>query len=285
MLTGRDALLARVDELRAAAGGGRVLLGLAGEPGSGKSTVAVLLAEALVARGVPASVVPMDGWHLSGRELARLGRAGRKGAPDTFDAGGLPRPPAAAPPRRRRDRLGPRLPPGDRGGGGRVGRRRPGRAGGRQRRQLPARRRRVVARGRRRLRRGVVRRRPGRRAPPLARRAARAVRQDAGGGARLGDGAGRGATPAWCARPEAAPTTRSTGPPCGPRPPRSALSAVARRLVDHAPPPHHATARRPTTSGATWARPSPGRASRRSASARRRRCRRRSPTSASAPST
>ena len=31
----------------------------------------------------------MDGFHLANVELARLGRAGRKGAPDTFDAHGF----------------------------------------------------------------------------------------------------------------------------------------------------------------------------------------------------
>jgi pantothenate kinase len=65
--------------------GGRRLLGIAGTPGAGKSTVAQLLAEAL---GEQAIVVPMDGFHLANRELARLGRAERKGAPDTFDAEG-----------------------------------------------------------------------------------------------------------------------------------------------------------------------------------------------------
>lgn len=64
---------------------GRSLLGLAGAPGSGKSTLAAALAEAL---GPLAVVVPMDGFHLANAELARLGRAGRKGAPDTFDAAG-----------------------------------------------------------------------------------------------------------------------------------------------------------------------------------------------------
>ena len=65
--------------------GGRRLLGIAGTPGSGKSTLAQLLAEAL---GEQAVVVPMDGFHLANRELARLDRASRKGAPDTFDVGG-----------------------------------------------------------------------------------------------------------------------------------------------------------------------------------------------------
>ena len=65
--------------------GGRALLGIAGAPGSGKST----LAEALVtALGDAAVLVPMDGFHLADPELARLGRAQRKGAPDTFDAAG-----------------------------------------------------------------------------------------------------------------------------------------------------------------------------------------------------
>jgi pantothenate kinase len=73
--------LARAAALLAA--GGRRLLGLAGPPGAGKSTLAARLAAAL---GPAACVVPMDGFHLAQRELERLGRAGRKGAPDTFDA-------------------------------------------------------------------------------------------------------------------------------------------------------------------------------------------------------
>lgn len=65
--------------------GQRYMLGLAGAPGAGKSTVAQRLLDALPGRAV---VVPMDGYHLANSELARLGRAGRKGAPDTFDSAG-----------------------------------------------------------------------------------------------------------------------------------------------------------------------------------------------------
>ncbi|MEO7423511.1 MAG: nucleoside/nucleotide kinase family protein [Ornithinibacter sp.] len=64
----------------------RVVVGLIGEPGSGKSTVAQAIAEELGARGAVTTVVPMDGFHLANVELARLGLAARKGAPDTFDA-------------------------------------------------------------------------------------------------------------------------------------------------------------------------------------------------------
>ncbi len=38
--------------------------------------------------GGAARLVGMDGFHLAGAELERLGRADRKGAPDTFDAAG-----------------------------------------------------------------------------------------------------------------------------------------------------------------------------------------------------
>ena len=78
-----DALVQRAEAL--AASGGRRILGVVGAPGGGKST----LAEALVGRLAPlACHVPMDGFHLAGAELDRLGRRGRKGAPDTFDADG-----------------------------------------------------------------------------------------------------------------------------------------------------------------------------------------------------
>jgi pantothenate kinase len=65
--------------------GNRYMLGLAGAPGAGKSTVAQVLCDAFPGRAV---VVPMDGFHLANSELVRLGRAGRKGAPDTFDSAG-----------------------------------------------------------------------------------------------------------------------------------------------------------------------------------------------------
>jgi len=69
--------------------GTRRLLGLAGPPGAGKSTVAATLAQRWVARGGVAAVVSMDGFHLSGAELARRGLADVKGAPETFDAAGF----------------------------------------------------------------------------------------------------------------------------------------------------------------------------------------------------
>ena len=78
-----EAALALVDE--ALRSGSRRLLGIAGAPGAGKSTLAERLVEALGERAV---LVPMDGFHLADAALERLGRLGRKGAPDTFDAGG-----------------------------------------------------------------------------------------------------------------------------------------------------------------------------------------------------
>lgn len=75
------AALARAQALLAL--GGRRVLGIAAPPGAGKSTLAAQLLEAL---GPLAQVVPMDGFHLANSELQRLGRAGRKGAQDTFDA-------------------------------------------------------------------------------------------------------------------------------------------------------------------------------------------------------
>ena len=77
------AYLQRLHELTA--DGRRCLLGLAGSPGSGKSTVAEALQRAFTGSS---QVVPMDGFHLANVELQRLGRAARKGAPDTFDAAG-----------------------------------------------------------------------------------------------------------------------------------------------------------------------------------------------------
>ncbi|MFF5705594.1 nucleoside/nucleotide kinase family protein [Streptomyces sp. NPDC012794] len=66
--------------------GGRRILGIAGPPGAGKSTLAARIAGALGPER--AVVVPMDGFHLAQAEVHRLGRADRRGAPDTFDAAG-----------------------------------------------------------------------------------------------------------------------------------------------------------------------------------------------------
>ena len=78
-----DALLARALQLIAA--GRRAILGIAGPPGGGKSTLAEMVVAGL---GDRAALVPMDGFHLAQPELVRLGRRDRLGAPDTFDAAG-----------------------------------------------------------------------------------------------------------------------------------------------------------------------------------------------------
>ncbi|MGW3345611.1 nucleoside/nucleotide kinase family protein [Nonomuraea rubra] len=84
--SGGSRLVERVRGL--AAGGERVLIGIAGCPGAGKSTLAGRLATELTAAGLPAVWVPMDGFHLADVALERLGRLGRKGAIDTFDGHG-----------------------------------------------------------------------------------------------------------------------------------------------------------------------------------------------------
>lgn len=98
-------LASRARELTArvvSGGAGRAVLGITGAPGAGKTTlVERLLVE--LASAPPAGLrdrvtggvtgdwvahVPMDGFHLSDAQLDRLGLRDRKGAPETFDAGG-----------------------------------------------------------------------------------------------------------------------------------------------------------------------------------------------------
>ena len=64
--------------------GERRVLGIAGPPGAGKSTLAEAVCAALGA--ATAALMPMDGFHLSNDELVRIGMRDRKGAPETFDA-------------------------------------------------------------------------------------------------------------------------------------------------------------------------------------------------------
>jgi pantothenate kinase len=82
-------LLERLAALVPAAGEPRRVVGIAGPPGAGKTTLVEALLAAASAdprlRGRVAHL-PMDGFHLPNAELDRLGRRDRKGAPDTFDA-------------------------------------------------------------------------------------------------------------------------------------------------------------------------------------------------------
>lgn len=64
-----------------------LLVGIAGSPGAGKSTIA----EQLVARLAHSALLPMDGFHLPQATLRELGSRERMGAPDTFDVAGFVR--------------------------------------------------------------------------------------------------------------------------------------------------------------------------------------------------
>lgn len=81
--------LADLLQTRAAAGN-RVIAAIAGAPGSGKSTLADKLVGKLNARqpGL-AAILPMDGYHYDDLHLVPAGLRPRKGAPMTFDVGGL----------------------------------------------------------------------------------------------------------------------------------------------------------------------------------------------------
>lgn len=61
---------------------GRHILGIAGGPGVGKSTLAMQLVDAL---GREAAYVPMDGFHMQQSKLEALGTAADKGMPHTFE--------------------------------------------------------------------------------------------------------------------------------------------------------------------------------------------------------
>jgi pantothenate kinase len=61
---------------------GRRVLGIAGGPGVGKSTLALDLVKAL---GPAAAYVPMDGFHMKHAKLEALGTASDKGMPHTFE--------------------------------------------------------------------------------------------------------------------------------------------------------------------------------------------------------
>ncbi len=64
----------------------RLIVGIAGPPGSGKSTFAAALNHEL---GENSVVVPLDGFHLDNCILRQRNMLRRKGAPQTFDASGL----------------------------------------------------------------------------------------------------------------------------------------------------------------------------------------------------
>jgi pantothenate kinase len=88
MLTDLEKLVPEI--LARAAGTSRLILAIAGPPGSGKSTFSEQLCVALNEREEGASVVvPMDGFHLDNAVLDRLDLRKRKGSPPTFDCAGF----------------------------------------------------------------------------------------------------------------------------------------------------------------------------------------------------
>lgn len=68
----------------------RVLIAIAGAPGSGKSSLAERAVEIINQKSaITSALFPMDGYHYDNTVLEAMGRLQFKGAIDTFDAHGL----------------------------------------------------------------------------------------------------------------------------------------------------------------------------------------------------
>jgi pantothenate kinase len=63
----------------------RILVGISGAPGSGKSTLSRALSCKINKSEHVAAVIPMDGYHLDDSLLEDVGLLKQKGAPETFD--------------------------------------------------------------------------------------------------------------------------------------------------------------------------------------------------------
>ena len=79
-------LVPHILDLASKAHGQRIAIGLAGGPGTGKSTLAAELVTTLDTThpGI-AALVPMDGFHMKHAKLEAMGQVDYKGAPHTFE--------------------------------------------------------------------------------------------------------------------------------------------------------------------------------------------------------
>ncbi|WOI58144.1 nucleoside/nucleotide kinase family protein [Palleronia sp. LCG004] len=90
MTTGpQDIPAALVERILTPGGASRRIVAVMGPPGSGKSTFAETLRDALADRGAQVAILPMDGFHHDDAILDARGLRARKGAPETFDVAGL----------------------------------------------------------------------------------------------------------------------------------------------------------------------------------------------------
>ena len=88
-LTPQDALsrlVPHILDMESKADGKRIAIGMAGGPGTGKSTLAAEMVTILNAvKPGSAALVPMDGFHMKHAKIEAMGATDRKGAPHTFE--------------------------------------------------------------------------------------------------------------------------------------------------------------------------------------------------------
>ena len=70
-------------------GKNRYFIALSGPPASGKSTISEKFIKDLNAKGIPSSILQMDGFHYDDQILKEKNLLLKKGSPETFDVMGL----------------------------------------------------------------------------------------------------------------------------------------------------------------------------------------------------